>query len=134
MAEDELSGPGRSPEPGLDRDARPGPGHGSVSGPGPAPVSGFGHAPVRGPASANGRQVPDASASPVAPAPAVQERDSYLDNAKFLAVALVVIGHAWEPLRSVAVGGRLLGAGQSFIYAFHLPVFIVMCGYFSRGF
>jgi fucose 4-O-acetylase-like acetyltransferase len=61
-------------------------------------------------------------------------RDPYFDNAKFLAVALVVIGHAWEPLRSVAVGGRVLAAGQSFIYAFHLPVFIVMCGYFSRGF
>lgn len=61
-------------------------------------------------------------------------RDPYFDNAKFLAVALVVIGHAWEPLRSVAVGGRALAAGQSFIYAFHLPVFVVMCGYFSRGF
>ncbi|WP_285634734.1 acyltransferase family protein [Actinoallomurus iriomotensis] len=61
-------------------------------------------------------------------------RDPYFDNAKFLAVALVVVGHAWEPLRSAAVGGRMLGAGQSFIYAFHLPVFIVMCGYFSRGF
>ncbi|WP_329262762.1 acyltransferase family protein [Actinoallomurus sp. NBC_01490] len=61
-------------------------------------------------------------------------RDPYFDNAKFLAVALVVVGHAWEPLRGAAVGGRVLGAGQSFIYAFHLPVFIVMCGYFSRGF
>jgi fucose 4-O-acetylase-like acetyltransferase len=61
-------------------------------------------------------------------------RDPYFDNAKFLAVALVVVGHAWEPLRGAAVGGRILGAGQSFIYAFHLPVFIVMCGYFSRGF
>jgi fucose 4-O-acetylase-like acetyltransferase len=61
-------------------------------------------------------------------------RDPYFDNAKFLAVALVVVGHAWEPLRSAAVGGRLLGAAQSFIYAFHLPVFIVMCGYFSQGF
>jgi fucose 4-O-acetylase-like acetyltransferase len=143
MAEDELSGPGRSPEPGLDRDARSEPGHESVSGLGSAPVPGFGHAPVRGPASANGRHGPDAAGErPAAEAPAVaaptapaaQERDPYFDNAKFLAVALVVVGHAWEPLRSAAVGGRLLGAGQSFIYAFHLPVFIVMCGYFSRGF
>ena len=70
-------------------------------------------------------------ADPRAVSPA---RDPYFDNAKFLAIALVVIGHAWEPLRGADVGGRLLAAGQSFIYAFHLPVFIVMCGYFSRGF
>jgi fucose 4-O-acetylase-like acetyltransferase len=61
-------------------------------------------------------------------------RDPYFDNAKFLAVVLVVIGHAWEPLRAANVGGRLLEAAQMFVYAFHLPVFIVMCGYFSRGF
>ncbi len=47
---------------------------------------------------------------------------------------LVVIGHAWEPLRAQNVGGRVLEAAQTFVYAFHLPVFIVMCGYFSRGF
>jgi fucose 4-O-acetylase-like acetyltransferase len=64
----------------------------------------------------------------------VSARDPYFDNAKFLAVVLVVVGHAWEPLRSAAVGGRVLAAAQSFIYVFHLPVFIVMCGYFSRGF
>src|SRR3954466_11640603 len=61
-------------------------------------------------------------------------RDPYFDNAKFLAVVLVVIGHAWEPLRAANVGGRALEAAQTFVYAFHLPVFIVMCGYFSRGF
>jgi fucose 4-O-acetylase-like acetyltransferase len=61
-------------------------------------------------------------------------RDPYFDNAKFLAVVLVVIGHAWEPLRAANVGGRALEAAQTFVYAFHLPVFILMCGYFSRGF
>ncbi len=61
-------------------------------------------------------------------------RDPYFDNAKFLAVVLVVIGHAWEPLRGASVGGRVLEAAQTFVYAFHLPAFIVMCGYFSRGF
>lgn len=61
-------------------------------------------------------------------------RDPYFDNAKFIAVVLVVIGHAWEPLRGAGVGGRLLEAAQTFVYAFHLPVFIVMSGYFSRGF
>jgi fucose 4-O-acetylase-like acetyltransferase len=61
-------------------------------------------------------------------------RDPYFDNAKFLAVVLVVIGHAWEPLRGAGIGGRTLAAAQLLIYTFHLPVFIVMCGYFSRGF
>jgi fucose 4-O-acetylase-like acetyltransferase len=66
--------------------------------------------------------------------PHAESRDPYFDNAKFLAVVLVVIGHAWEPLRAANVGGRALEAAQTFVYAFHLPVFIVMCGYFSRGF
>ncbi len=61
-------------------------------------------------------------------------RDPYFDNAKFLAVVLVVIGHAWEPLRGAGVGGRALEAAQTLVYAFHLPAFIVMCGYFSRNF
>jgi fucose 4-O-acetylase-like acetyltransferase len=61
-------------------------------------------------------------------------REAYFDNAKFLAIVLVVIGHAWEPLRGAGVGGRGMEAAQLFIYAFHLPVFIVICGYFSRGF
>ena len=64
----------------------------------------------------------------------VTSRDPYFDNAKFLAIVLVVIGHAWEPLRAANLGGRVLEAGQTFIYAFHLPAFIVICGYFSRGF
>ncbi|MDN3356180.1 acyltransferase family protein [Actinomadura sp. DC4] len=73
------------------------------------------------------------AATAPAPPPA-GSRDPYFDNAKFLAVVLVVIGHAWEPLRAQNVGGRVLEAAQTFVYAFHLPVFIVMCGYFSRGF
>ena len=73
--------------------------------------------------------------APAVPArPRTGSRDPYFDNAKFLAVVLVVIGHAWEPLRAQNVGGRALEAAQTFVYAFHLPVFIVMCGYFSRGF
>jgi fucose 4-O-acetylase-like acetyltransferase len=76
-----------------------------------------------------------ASVGTVAPTrPRTSSRDPYFDNAKFLAVVLVVIGHAWEPLRAANVGGRALEAAQTFVYAFHLPVFIVMCGYFSRGF
>ncbi|WP_019633023.1 acyltransferase family protein [Actinomadura atramentaria] len=61
-------------------------------------------------------------------------RDPYFDNAKFLAIALVVVGHAWEPLRTSGLGGRTLEAAHLFVYAFHLPVFSLICGYFSRSF
>ncbi|GAA0343222.1 acyltransferase family protein [Actinoallomurus spadix] len=87
---------------------------------------------------ASGRTEPadtaPARTEPARAEPARADRDPYFDNAKFLAVVLVVIGHAWEPLRGANVGGRILEAAQTFIYAFHLPAFIVMCGYFSRGF
>ncbi|MFJ9561299.1 acyltransferase family protein [Streptomyces fuscichromogenes] len=63
-------------------------------------------------------------------APAAR-RDAYFDNAKYLAIVLVAVGHAWEPLRS---DSRTVTALYTFVYAFHMPAFIVMSGYFSRGF
>ena len=74
------------------------------------------------------------STTPKAKPEPTLDRDPYFDNAKFLAVVLVVFGHAWEPLRGANVGGRPLEAAQTLVYGFHLPAFIVMCGYFSRGF
>lgn len=58
-------------------------------------------------------------------------RDAFFDNAKYLAIVLVAMGHAWEPLRD---GSRAAGALYMFVYAFHMPAFIVISGYFSRGF
>jgi fucose 4-O-acetylase-like acetyltransferase len=57
-------------------------------------------------------------------------RDPYFDNVKFLAVVLVVVGHAWGPLR----GMRLRDAAHLFVYTFHMPLFIVIAGHFSRRF
>jgi fucose 4-O-acetylase-like acetyltransferase len=57
-------------------------------------------------------------------------RDPFFDNAKFLAIVLVVAGHAIEPLR----GTREAHALYLFVYTFHMPVFIIITGYFSRGF
>ncbi|MFJ4969593.1 acyltransferase family protein [Streptomyces sp. NPDC088755] len=57
-------------------------------------------------------------------------RDHFFDNAKYLAIVLVAIGHAWEPLPG---GGRLVEAAYTLIYTFHMPVFILIAGYFSRG-
>lgn len=57
-------------------------------------------------------------------------RDAHLDNAKFLGVLLVVCGHVLADLLD-APGGRPL---YLFIYSFHMPLFVVLAGYFSRGF
>lgn len=73
---------------------------------------------VRGPATA---------ATPQRPG----ERDHALDNAKFLAILLVVCGHAWEPLRA---DSRVAMALYSTVYAFHMPAFVMLSGYFSRHF
>ncbi|MGQ4361890.1 acyltransferase family protein [Streptomyces sp. SAS_272] len=69
----------------------------------------------------------------VRPAPGRSEphREAFFDNAKYLAIVLVAVGHAWEPLRE---GSRTVTALYTVVYAFHMPAFIVLSGYFSRGF
>ncbi|MFD2079788.1 acyltransferase family protein [Actinopolymorpha cephalotaxi] len=57
-------------------------------------------------------------------------RDPFFDNAKYIAIVLVVAGHAMEALRDVPVGKAL----YLFLYMFHMPVFIIVSGYFSRRF
>ncbi|MER6051682.1 acyltransferase family protein [Streptomyces sp. NPDC001793] len=58
-------------------------------------------------------------------------RDAFFDNAKYLAIVLVAMGHSWEPLRS---GSRSAAALYIAVYAFHMPAFIIISGYFSRSF
>ncbi|MGW6061013.1 acyltransferase family protein [Streptomyces sp. NPDC055189] len=67
----------------------------------------------------------------VAPKPPVKQRDSFFDNAKYLAIVLVAMGHAWEPLRG---DSRAAAALYITVYTFHMPAFIVISGYFSRSF
>jgi fucose 4-O-acetylase-like acetyltransferase len=69
-----------------------------------------------------------------APAPAREDaprsrtgRDPFLDNAKFLLVALVVVGHAW----TLASHVDLL---YSWLYLWHVPAFVLVTGYLSRSF
>ncbi|WP_310729242.1 acyltransferase family protein [Streptomyces sp. N2A] len=84
------------------------------------------------------------TASARAPAPAAPQgtlpaadnaggtrRDAYFDNAKYLAIVWVAIGHAWEPFYA---GSRTSAALYLVLYAFHMPAFIVISGYFSRSF
>ncbi|HZB32044.1 MAG TPA: acyltransferase family protein [Streptosporangiaceae bacterium] len=59
-----------------------------------------------------------------------KRRDAHLDNAKFFGVILVVCGHVLEDLRD-ATGAHAL---YLFIYMFHMPLFIVLAGHFSRSF
>lgn len=57
------------------------------------------------------------------------QRDAYFDNVKFLLIVLVVLGHAIEPL----TGDPFLKALYALIYSFHMPLFVFICGYFSKN-
>ncbi|MFJ8827193.1 acyltransferase family protein [Streptomyces sp. NPDC102467] len=103
--------------------------HGSHRAPLPAaavPSPGATSAPS--PASA-----PPASAPAPAPAGAAtpKQRDAFFDNAKYLAIVFVAMGHSWEPLTD---GSRTAEALYMIVYTFHMPAFIIISGYFSRSF
>ncbi len=61
---------------------------------------------------------------------ASSERDPWLDNAKMALVTLVVIGHAWTLLPDEPVSRHL----YDFLYSWHIPAFVLVTGYLSRGF
>ncbi|GAA3789020.1 acyltransferase family protein [Streptomyces phyllanthi] len=65
------------------------------------------------------------------PARGTSSRDPYFDNVKYLTIVLVACGHAWEPL---TYGSRAVTASYLFVYAFHMPAFALVSGYFSRSF
>ncbi|WP_306335825.1 acyltransferase family protein [Streptomyces sp. KL118A] len=60
-----------------------------------------------------------------------KQRDAFFDNAKYLAIVLVAMAHAWEPLTDHS---RAAEALYMTVYTFHMPAFIVISGYFSRSF
>jgi fucose 4-O-acetylase-like acetyltransferase len=60
-----------------------------------------------------------------------KQRDPFFDNAKYLTILLVGMGHAWEPL---AHDSRAVDALYFVVYTFHMPAFIVISGYLSRSF
>ncbi|MFE3514252.1 acyltransferase family protein [Streptomyces sp. NPDC059166] len=79
-----------------------------------APAAGAGTAPAR--------------AGTAAPA---KRRDAYFDNVKYIAIVLVAVAHAWEPVMD---GSRATRALYMIVYTFHMPAFILVSGYFSRSF
>ncbi|PLS02392.1 acyltransferase family protein [Neobacillus cucumis] len=58
-------------------------------------------------------------------------RSLYFDNAKFFLIFLVVFGHVISPLKS---NDDILFSIYSVIFLFHMPAFILISGYFSKGF
>ncbi len=60
-----------------------------------------------------------------------KQRDAFFDNAKYLAIVLVAMGHSWEPLKG---DSRILEGVYTVVYCFHMPAFIIVSGFFSRGF
>ncbi|MGW0117120.1 acyltransferase family protein [Streptomyces sp. NPDC003327] len=65
------------------------------------------------------------------PAPRAGGRDPYFDNAKYLAILLVAVGHI---LPVVVEGSRTTRALYMFVYAFHMPLFILVSGHLSRSY
>ncbi|MFF3338061.1 acyltransferase family protein [Streptomyces flavidovirens] len=75
---------------------------------------------------------PARAATPApAAAPAPKQRDAFFDNAKYLAIVFVAVAHMWEPVMD---GSRTTRALYLVVYSFHMPAFIIISGYFSRGF
>lgn len=59
----------------------------------------------------------------------VKERSPLFDNIKIVLILLVVFGHALEEISLENEYGII----RACIYSFHMPVFIFISGYFSRG-
>jgi fucose 4-O-acetylase-like acetyltransferase len=64
------------------------------------------------------------------PATPVQGRDAFFDNVKFLTIVLVVVGHTWAQLDV----SKVETTGYLIVYGFHMPLFVFISGYFSRGY
>jgi fucose 4-O-acetylase-like acetyltransferase len=58
-------------------------------------------------------------------------RSQYFDNAKFMLIFLVVFGHVISPLKE---RDNILNTLYTFIFLFHMPAFIMISGYFAKGY
>lgn len=74
--------------------------------------------------------LPSPETGPKASEGGADGRDALLDNAKFLLIVLVFVGHAISP----ATDTRLADAVYFWIYLFHMPAFALICGYLSKSF
>lgn len=60
-----------------------------------------------------------------------QKRDYFFDNVKFVLITLVVVGHA---IRHFIEDHPWVHAAYLTIFTFHMPLFILIAGYFSKNF
>ncbi|KUN83437.1 hypothetical protein AQJ66_18710 [Streptomyces bungoensis] len=86
---------------------------------------------VPGPRTPMSAQEPRPKADRPGGQPQSGQRDAFFDNAKYLAIVLVAMGHSWEPLKG---DSQILKAFYDVVYAFHMPAFIIISGFFSRSF
>ncbi|MBM7655044.1 acyltransferase family protein [Neobacillus cucumis] len=59
------------------------------------------------------------------------KRSKFFDNAKFILIFLVVFGHIISPLKN---DNGILFTLYTVIFLFHMPAFILISGYFAKGF
>src|SRR3954453_4538382 len=59
------------------------------------------------------------------------QRTFYFDNAKFILIFFVVFGHM---LRSFIEDHETIYTIYKVIYSFHMPAFILVSGFFAKGF
>lgn len=58
-----------------------------------------------------------------------RQRDPWFDNAKMILIVLVVVGHTWAQLPT----GTANAWAYDFLYAWHMPAFVIVTGYLSRS-
>lgn len=61
----------------------------------------------------------------------IKKRDPFFDNARFILVALVVLGHLISPVRE---GNDILFFANNFLASFRMPALILLTGYFTKHF
>lgn len=59
----------------------------------------------------------------------VPERQTWIDQARWIAIVLVVVGHAVGQMRSES---GLAIAISNYLYTFHIPVFVILAGWSAR--
>jgi fucose 4-O-acetylase-like acetyltransferase len=57
------------------------------------------------------------------------KRETWVDQARWVAIALVVIGHVVGPLRSHSVVAKTI---SDFVYIFHIPALVLLAGWGAR--
>ena len=77
-----------------------------------------------------GSSVPPTASTPTGSIARAKRRTPFWDNARFACIVLVVLGHAVQRLTydsDIALSLYLV------VYAFHMPAFAVISGYFSKS-